>query len=57
MSRKNLKLNLVTLLASTALLMTALGCESGSLMGPDPNNTLSPSDGASYSTQADNVGG
>jgi hypothetical protein len=57
MSRKNLKLNLVTLLACTALLLTALGCESGSPMGPDPNSTLSPSNGASFSTQADNVGG
>jgi hypothetical protein len=57
MSRKNMKLTLVTLLACTSLLLTALGCESGSPLGPDPNSTLSPSDEASFSTQADNVGG
>ena len=34
MSRKNLKLNFVALLTGLALLMTALGCESGSVMGP-----------------------
>jgi hypothetical protein len=41
MSRKNLKLNFVALLTCIALLLTALGCESGSLMGPTPDSSLS----------------
>jgi len=41
MSRKNLKLNFVALLTGFALLLTALGCESGSVMGPTPDNSLS----------------
>jgi hypothetical protein len=57
MSRKNLKLNLVALLTGFALLLTALGCESGSLMGPTPDNSLSAPDGASNTVDHDGVGG
>jgi len=47
MSRKNLKLNFVALLTGFALLLTALGCESGSVMGPTPDNSLSNPSGPS----------
>jgi hypothetical protein len=47
MSRKNLKLNFVALLTGFALLLTALGCESGSLTGPTPDNSLSNPSGPS----------
>ena len=47
MSRKNLKINFVTLLTCIALLLTALGCESGSLMGPTPDSSLSNPSGPS----------
>jgi len=47
MSRKNLKTKLITLLACTALLFAALGCES--VTGPSsPDSTLPTSDGASF---------
>jgi hypothetical protein len=57
MSRKNFKKNLVALLACSALLLAALGCES--VTGPDSttDSSLSPSDGASFSEHQDNVGG
>jgi len=57
MSRKNLKLNLVALLTGFALLLTALGCESGALMGPTPDNSLSAPEGASFSHEHDGLGG
>ena len=57
MSRKNFKLNAIALLTCFALLLTALGCESGSIAGPTPDNSLSGSSGASYNHQADGVGG
>lgn len=46
MSRRNFKKNLVALLACSALILAALGCES--VTGPDstPDNSLST--GASY---------
>ena len=47
MSRKNLKLNFVALLTGFALLLTALGCESGSVMVPTPDNSLSNPSGPS----------
>ena len=50
MSRKNLKLNFVALLTGLALLLTALGCESGSITGPTPDNSLSNPSGPSYAT-------
>jgi len=56
MSRKNLKLNFVALLTGFALLLTALGCESGSVMGPTPDNSLSNPSGPSYTT-SERVGG
>ena len=57
MSRVNFKKNLVALLACSALILAALGCES--VTGPDstPDNSLSNSNGASFSHQQDNVGG
>ena len=57
MSRRNFKNNLVVLLACSALLLAALGCES--VTGPTPTNdsTLSsPSDGGSLAI-IDNVTG
>ena len=55
MSRKNLKTKLITLLACTALLFAALGCES--VTGPSsPDSTLPTSDGASFA-QIDGVNG
>ena len=56
MSRKNLKLNFVALLTCIALLLTALGCESGSLMGPTPDSSLSTPSGPSLA-ETDNIGG
>jgi hypothetical protein len=47
MSRRNLKINFVALLTGFALLLTALGCESGSLVGPTPDNSLSNPSGPS----------
>ena len=47
MSRKNLKLNFVALLTGFALLLTALGCESGSVMGPTPDSNLPAPSGPS----------
>jgi len=55
MSRKNLKLNFIALLACTALLFTALGC-SGSPMGPDSDSSLS-TDGPSHAVDRDSVNG
>ena len=57
MSRKNLKLNLIALLTGFALLLTAFGCESGSITGPTHDNSLSAPQGASFTNQADGVGG
>jgi hypothetical protein len=58
MSRKNLKLNFVALLTGFALLLTALGCESGSVMGPTPDNSLSNPSGPSESNHVyDGVNG
>lgn len=55
MSRKNLRTKLITLLACTALLLAALGCET--VTGPSsPDNSLPTSDGASFA-QTDNVAG
>lgn len=57
MSRKNFKKNLVALLACSALVLAALGCES--VTGPSSttdSNLSAPSDGASFS-RAENVGG
>jgi hypothetical protein len=48
MSRKDQKLNFVALLTCIALLLTALGCESGSLMGPTPDSSLSTPSGPVY---------
>ena len=56
MSRKNLRPSLIALLTGFALLLTALGCESGSLTGPTPDNSLSNPSGPSYTT-ADAVNG
>lgn len=56
MSRKNLKLNFVALVTGLALLLTALGCESGSLTGPTPDNNLSNPSGPS-NQQTEGVGG
>jgi len=56
MSRKNLRLNLVAILTSLALLLAALGCESGSLMGPTPDSSLSTPSGPSL-TQSESVNG
>jgi hypothetical protein len=57
MSRKNFKKNLVTLLACSALVLAALGCES--VTGPDssPDSSLSPSDGANFAELKEGVGG
>jgi len=57
MSRKNLKLNFVALLTGFALLLTALGCESGSVMGPTPDNSLSNPSGPSYAMDKEGVNG
>ena len=57
MSRKNLKLNFVALLTGIALLLTALGCESGSLMGPTPDSSLSNPSGPSLTQTADGLNG
>jgi hypothetical protein len=55
MSRKNLKTKLITLLACTALLFAALGCES--VTGPSsPDSSLPTSDGANFHT-TDGVSG
>ena len=54
MSRNNLRLNVIALLTGFALLLTALGCESGSLMGPTPDNSLST---PSYTVDSDNING
>lgn len=56
MSRKNFKKNLVTLLACSALVLAALGCES--VTGPDssPDSSLSPSGEASF-VERDNING
>ena len=51
MSRRNLKLNFVALLTGFALLLTALGCESGSLLGPTPDNNPSNPSGPAYQTE------
>lgn len=57
MSRKNFKKNLVTLLACSALVLAALGCES--VTGPDstPDSSLSAPGDASFSEQRDGLGG
>ena len=57
MSRKNFKKNLVALLACSALILAALGCES--VTGPDstPDNSLSNSGEASFAHTQDNVNG
>ena len=57
MSRKNFKKNLVALLACSALILAALGCES--VTGPDstPDSNLSPSDGPSYVVERDGLSG
>jgi hypothetical protein len=56
MSRTNFKKNLVALLACTALILAALGCES--VTGPTTDSNLSaPSDGANFSEQRDGLGG
>ena len=57
MSRKNLKLNFVALLTGFALLLTALGCESGSLMGPTPDNSLSAPSGPVNTMDKDGING
>lgn len=55
MSRKNLRSTLITLLACTALLFAAIGCES--VTGPSsPDSSLPTSNGASYQT-SDNIAG
>jgi hypothetical protein len=56
MSRKYFRLNLVALLACTALIFAALGCES--VTGPDstPNSSLSTSGDVNF-TQSENVNG
>ncbi len=58
MSRRNFKRNLVALLACSALLLAALGCES--ITGPssttDSSLSTSTDGGASFSTM-ENVGG
>ena len=47
MSRRNLKSTLITLLACTALLLAALGCES--VTGPSsPDSSLPTSNGANF---------
>ena len=47
MSRKNLRSTLITLLACTALLFAAIGCET--VTGPSsPDSSLPTSDGASF---------
>lgn len=56
MSRKNLRLNFVALLTCIALLLTALGCESGSLMGPTPDSSLSNPSGPANQT-SDGING
>ncbi len=56
MSRKNFKSSLIILLACTALLFAALGCESGSPMAPDSNSNLSTPNGASFAN-VENVNG
>jgi hypothetical protein len=48
MSRRNLKINFFALLTGFALLLTALGCESGSLVGPTPDNSLSNPSGPAF---------
>jgi hypothetical protein len=55
MSRKNLRNALITLLACTALLFAAIGCES--VTGPSsPDSNLPTSDGATFQV-TDNVNG
>lgn len=55
MSRKNLRIKLITLLACTALLFAAIGCES--VTGPSSlDSNLPTSDGANFQT-SDNVSG
>ena len=56
MSRINFKKNLVALLACSALILAALGCES--VTGPDstPDNSLSNPGEASFA-QMENVNG
>ena len=56
MSRKNFRKNLVALLACSALVLAALGCES--VTGPTTDSNLSaPSDGASFAEQREGVSG
>ncbi len=57
MSRRNFKRNLVALLACSALILAALGCES--VTGPTPNDSSlsAPSNGASMAVEHDNVNG
>lgn len=58
MSRKNFKKNLVALLACTALILAALGCESVTGPSSPTDSSLStPSGGASYSNNRDGVNG
>ncbi len=56
MSRKNFKKNLVALLACSALILAALGCES--VTGPDSttDSSLSTSGEASF-TKSENING
>jgi hypothetical protein len=57
MSRKYFRLNLVALLACTALILASLGCES--VTGPDSttDSSLSTSGEASFSHNAEDVNG
>ncbi len=58
MSRKNFKKNLVALLACSALVLAALGCES--VTGPSSttdSNLSAPSDEGSYAVEREGVNG
>jgi hypothetical protein len=56
MSRKYFRLNLVALLACTALILASLGCESVTGPSSTTDSSLSTSGEASFSLN-DNVGG
>jgi hypothetical protein len=56
MSRKNLKNALITLFACTALLFSAIGCESVTGPSSSPDSSLSNSDGPNF-CRTDNVNG
>lgn len=57
MSRRNFKKNLVALLACSALMLAALGCES--ITGPSSttDSSLSTSNGGASFAEMENVGG